>query len=68
MKTLATVMATITDVVLVVVISYGLWLWTFSGGLTESVQQFYIHLMLATTVVIFFTVGVGILAAIKVKT
>ena len=67
MKTLATALATITDIILVVVIGYGLWLWTFSGGINPNTQQFYINITLATTAIVLLTIGMGIAATIKMK-
>ncbi|MCB0190744.1 MAG: hypothetical protein KDJ65_02270 [Anaerolineae bacterium] len=67
MKTLATALATITDIILVVVIGYGLWLWAFSGGINPNTQQFYINITLATTAIVLLTIGMGIAATIKMK-
>ncbi|MCB0166511.1 MAG: hypothetical protein KDI79_19945 [Anaerolineae bacterium] len=67
MKTLVTILATITDIILVGVIGYGLWLWLFNGAISESVQQFYLNITLAVTVVILITVGIGVMAVRRLK-
>lgn len=67
MKTLVTILATMTDIILVVVIGYGLWLWIFSEGITESVQEFYINIMLVVTIVILITVGFGVTVVRRLK-
>ncbi|MCB9101850.1 MAG: hypothetical protein H6632_20115 [Anaerolineales bacterium] len=67
MKALVTILATMTDIILVVVIGYGLWLWIFSEGITESVQEFYINIMLVVTIVILITVGFGVTVVRRLK-
>lgn len=67
MKTLVTILATMTDIILVIVIGYGLWLWIFSEGITESVQEFYINIMLVVTIVILITVGFGVTVVRRLK-
>ncbi|MCB0174090.1 MAG: hypothetical protein KDJ97_26480 [Anaerolineae bacterium] len=67
MKTLVTILATVTDLILVVVIGYGMWLWMSNGVISESVQQFYLNITLVVTAVILITVGLGVMTARRLK-